>query len=135
MLGSLSWVLIYVSDVPKMRQFYADVLGLPIKRATAEVVVFRTGACTLELMGNLYNGPDQMGTSRGWDRNKVLISFHVDDIKLEVTRLEALGAICITGIRPTVSSIPGQPPRGWIAQFMDPEGNLIELGQMALEPD
>ena len=135
MLGPLSWVLIYVADVPTMRDFYERVLGLPIKRATEQVVVFRTGACTLELMGNLDNGPEVMDQARGWARNKVLVSFHVADIKAEVARLEALGAPCISGICPTVSSIPGRPPRGWIAQFIDPEGNIIELGEMALEND
>jgi len=135
MIGPLSWVLVYVADIPKMRRFYEEVLGLPIKRATGQVVVFRTGACTLELMGNLANGPEKMDDAQGWARNKVLISFHVTDIHAETAKLEAAGYPCITGIKPTVSSIPGAPPRGYIAQFIDPEGNIIEFGQMPLEND
>ncbi|MDO9435532.1 VOC family protein [Hydrogenophaga sp.] len=135
MIGPLSWVLIYVADIPKMRQFYEEVLGLPIRRATDKVVVFRTGHCTLELMGNLANGPEQMDDAQGWARNKVLVSFHVEDIHAETARMEAAGYPCLTGIKATVSSIPGAPPRGFIAQFMDPEGNLIEFGQMPLEHD
>jgi predicted enzyme related to lactoylglutathione lyase len=134
MIGPLSWVLVYVADIPKMRHFYEKVMGLPIKRATEQVVVFKTGACTLELMGNLANGPEKMDDAHGWARNKVLISFHVEDIRAETARLEAAGYPCITGIKPTVSSIQGAPPRGYIAQFIDPEGNIIELGQMPLEP-
>jgi predicted enzyme related to lactoylglutathione lyase len=132
MLGPLSWVLIYTADVPKMRHFYENVLKLPIKRASEQVVVFRTGHCTLELMGRMDNGPDVMDAAQGWRRNKVLVSFHVADIKTEVAELEARGTPCISGIRPTVSP-PGLPPKGWIAQFMDPEGNIIELCEEPLE--
>lgn len=132
MLGPLSWVLVYVADMPKMREFYETVLQLPVKRASEKIVAFRTGGCTLELMGRLDNGPAQMDDKRGWDRNKVLISFHVADIKAEVAAIESRGAPCITGIRATVSP-PGQPPKGWIAQFMDPEGNIIELCEEPLD--
>jgi predicted enzyme related to lactoylglutathione lyase len=132
MLGPLSWALIYTADVPKMRHYYENVLKLPLKRASEKVVAFKTGHCTLELMGRMDNGPDVMDSAQGWRRNKVLISFHVEDIKAEVAALESRGSKCISGIRPTVSP-PGQPPKGWIAQFMDPEGNIIELCQEPLD--
>ena len=132
MLGPLSWVLVYTADVPKMRHYYENVLMLPVKRASEQVVAFKTGQCTLELMGRMDNGPDVMDDAQGWNRNKVLISFHVEDIKAEVAALEARGTPCISGIRPTVSP-PGQSPKGLIAQFMDPEGNLIELCQEPLD--
>jgi predicted enzyme related to lactoylglutathione lyase len=132
MLGPLSWVLVYTADIPRMRAFYEQVLGLKIKRASEKIVAFDTGACTLELMGRMDNGPDRMDESRGWRRNKVLVSFHVADIKAEVAAIEARGAPCLTGIRPTVSPA-GQPPKGWIAQFEDPDGNLIELCEEPLE--
>ncbi len=35
MLGPLSWVLIYVTDVAKTRHFYETVLGLPVKRSSS----------------------------------------------------------------------------------------------------
>lgn len=126
MLGPLSWVLVYTDDVPRMRHYYEHVLKLPIKRASEKIVAFDTGHCTLELMGRMDNGPDVMDDARGWRRNKVLVSFHVEDIVAEVAAIEARGSPCITGIRPTVSP-PGQPPKGRIAQFMDPDGNIIEL--------
>jgi predicted enzyme related to lactoylglutathione lyase len=132
MLGPLSWVLVYTDNVPAMRAFYETVLQLPIKRASEKIVAFKTGACTLELMGRMDNGPDRIDDARGWDRNKVLISFHVADIKAEVAAIEARGAPCITGIRATVSPA-GQPPKGWIAQFIDPDGNIIELCEEPLD--
>jgi lactoylglutathione lyase len=136
MLGPLSWVLVYTADIPRMRAYYETVLGLPIKRASEKIVAFRTGACTLELMGRMDNGPGEkdgaMDDARGWKRNKVLISFHVADIKAEVATLESRGAKCLSGIRATVSPA-GQPPKGWIAQFEDPDGNLIELCEEPLD--
>jgi len=132
MIGPLSWVLIYVADVDKVRPFYENVLKLPLKSARPKIVAFRTGACTLELMGKMDNGPDHMDDTIGWRRNKVLVSFHVEDIKAEVAAIESRGGKCLTGIRPTVGA-PGEKPKGWIAQFMDPEGNIIEICEEPLD--
>ena len=132
MIGPLSWVLIYVADVDRMRVYYEKVLQLPLKSVRPQIVAFRTGKCTLELMGKLDNGPAKMDDARGWNRNKVLISFHVEDIKAEVAAIESRGGKCISGIRPTVGG-PGEKPKGWVAQFEDPEGNIIEICQEPLE--
>lgn len=131
MLGTLGWVLIYTADISSMRRFYEGTLGLEVTREGGDIVVFRTGACTLELMGRMDNGPDGMDDAHGWARNKILVSFHVSDLEAEVARLEAAGARTLHGIRPTVSP-PGVPPRGRLAQFMDPDGNLIELCDVPL---
>jgi predicted enzyme related to lactoylglutathione lyase len=132
MIGPLSWVLIYVADVEKMKDYYEKVLQLPLKSYRPKIAAFKTGSCTLELMGKLDNGPAKMDEAKGWDRNKVLVSFHVDDIVAEVAAIESRGGKCISGIRPTVGA-PGEAPKGRIAQFMDPEGNIIEICQEPLE--
>lgn len=131
MLGPLSWVLIYTADLPGMRRFYEGVLGLEVTRDDGAVVVLRSGACTLELMGRLDNGPETLPEARGWARNVTLISFHVEDMAAEVARIEAAGAPSLGGIRPTVAP-PGVTPRGRLAQFMDPDGNIIELCDVPL---
>jgi predicted enzyme related to lactoylglutathione lyase len=131
MIGPLSWVLLYTADVARLRAFYENVMGLRVKKASELIVAFDTGACVFEIMGRMDNGPASIDDVRGWQRNKFLPTFHVEDIHAEVARLEALGAVCITGVRPTVSP-PGMAPRGWIAQFLDPDGNIVELGQMPL---
>jgi len=77
----------------------------------------------------LNNGPDAMDDTRGWQRNKVLPSFRVEDIRAEVAAIESRGGPCISGIKPTMGA-PGEPPKGWIAQFMDPEGNIIEICEL-----
>ena len=130
MIGPLSWVLIYVKDLDKVRPFYEHALQLPLKSVRPKIVVFRTGRCTLQLMDStLNNGPDAMDDARGWQRNKVLISFRVDDIRAAVAAVESRGAPCISGIKPTMGA-PGEPPKGWIAQFIDPEGNIVEICEL-----
>jgi predicted enzyme related to lactoylglutathione lyase len=133
MIGQLRWVLVYVKDVDKMREYYENILQLPLKSVRPQIVAFNTGPCILELMGKLDNGPAKMDDAKGWDRNKVLISFHVEDIQAEVRAIESRGGKCISGVRPTVGAAPGQPPKGAIAQFMDPEGNIIEICQEPLD--
>lgn len=131
MLGPLRWVLLYVSDLGKMSAFYKNILDLEPQWETDRFVLFKTGGCTFELMAEFDNGPDVMTDARGWDRNKFLISFQVEDIQAIVAAVEARGVKTVGGIRPTVAP-EGEAPIGWIAQFMDPEGNLIEVCQ---EPD
>ncbi len=109
-----------------MGEFYERVFDLKPKMSVDDFIAFDTGACTFELMGNHKNGPEKMDDSRGWDRNKVLISFYVSDIKAEVAALESRGLKSVSGISAIV--VPdGDKTVGWIAQFMDPEGNLVEL--------
>jgi predicted enzyme related to lactoylglutathione lyase len=128
MFGPLRWVLIYVSDLKLMGDFYEKFFDLKPKMSTDKFIAYDTGAVTLELMAGLDNGPDKMDDSRGWDRNKILISFIVDDIQSVVAKLAERGLPSEIGIRPTVAPT-GEEPVGWLAQFMDPEGNLIEICQ------
>ncbi len=128
MLGPLRWVLLYVSDLAKVSAFYKDILDLEPQVETDRFVMFKTGGCTFELMGEFDNGPEKMDDARGWDRNKYLISFQVDDIHATVAAIEARGIKTVGGIRPTVAA-EGEEPIGWLAQFIDPEGNLLEVCQ------
>lgn len=131
MFGPLRWVLLYVSDLKGMGEFYERVFGLRPKLNVADFIAFDTGACTFELMGNMANGPKQMDDAKGWDRNKVLVSFRVTDINNVVKEIESRGVKSVSGVRAIV--VPeGDKTVGWIAQFMDPEGNLMEICE---EPD
>ena len=132
MLGPLRWVLLYVSDLEKMSAFYKEKFDLETSQETDRYVIFKTGDCIFELMGKFDNGPEALDDSKGWDRNKILMSFQVDDIRDVVAKLEARGLKTEGGIRPTVAP-EGEAPIGWLAQFMDPEGNLIEICQEPLE--
>ncbi|CAO5246637.1 VOC family protein [Frankia sp. AgKG'84/4] len=131
LLGPLSWNLVYVDDLAVMRDFYENVLGLPLRHATKYFAAYNTGGCTLELMARKDNGPDADSERRGWDRNRVLMSFKVERMDDVVAELGRRGAKLLHGPSPTVSD-DGQPPDGQVAQFADPEGNIFELCDEAL---
>ena len=128
LLGPLRWVLLYVADLEMMADWYQKTFDLKPKMKADTFVAFDTGGCTFELMGSHDNGPEEMNDVRGWDRNKVLISFIVENIEDVVTKVEARGCKSVSGIKPTVAPT-GEQPIGYIAQFMDPEGNLVEICQ------
>lgn len=127
LLGPLSWNLVYVDDLAAMRAFYEGVLGLPLRNASPYFASYHTGGCTLELMARRDNGPSNGDSpSRGWDRNRVLMSFKVENMTAVIAELTRRGATLLHGPSPTVAA-DGQPPDGQVAQFIDPEGNIFEL--------
>ncbi|MEX5636063.1 VOC family protein [Parafrankia sp. FMc2] len=126
LLGPLSWNLVYVDDLAAMRAFYEGVLGLPVKNASPYFAAYHTGGCTLELMARRDNGPASGSASRGWERNRVLMSFKVENMTAVIAELTRRGATLLHGPSPTVAA-DGLPPEGQVAQFIDPEGNIFEL--------
>lgn len=131
LLGPLAWNLIFVEDLPKMRHFYEEVLGLELGDAHDEFANYRTGACTLELMARLDNAPKIDGELPERSPARVILSFKVDDLEAVVEELRRRGAEPVHPISPTVSPA-GEAPMGRLAQFADPEGNIIELCDEAL---
>lgn len=133
LLGPMAWVLVYVDDLPAMRAFYEDGLGLEARDGNDRFVNFYTGGCTLELMRRADNGPDQPSEQRGWERNRMHVSFKVEDIESVVTALEGRGISPRHGIAATV--VPaGMVSTGRLAQFEDPEGNYVEICDERLVP-
>jgi predicted enzyme related to lactoylglutathione lyase len=131
LLGPLAWNLIFVEDLAKMRHFYEEVLGLPLGSACAEFANYQTGGCTLELMARLDNAPKVGGALPGKGPARVILSFKVDDLEAVVDELRRRGAEPVHPISPTVSPA-GEEPMGRLAQFADPEGNIVELCDEAL---
>lgn len=120
MIGALAWVLLYVKDFERMRDFYRDQVGLPIAFEAPGVAAFDTGPCSLELMAR----PELDNPRTGWERNVVLISFHVDDIEAAAAQLRDRGVEMASEIRYVVGV---ENPQWRLAQFRDPEGNLFEI--------
>jgi predicted enzyme related to lactoylglutathione lyase len=126
LLGPLSWNLVYVDDLAKMRAFYEGTLGLVPRAACDEFANYRTGACTLELMARFDNAPVSSGELSDGGQNRVLMSFKVDDIEAVVDELRRRGAEPVRPISSTVSPA-GEKPMGRLVQYKDPEGNVVEL--------
>ena len=84
------------------------------------MAAFDTGPCSLELMAR----PELDNPRTGWERNVVLISFHVDDIEATAAELRGRGVEMASEIRYVVGV---ENPQWRLAQFRDPEGNLFEI--------
>jgi predicted enzyme related to lactoylglutathione lyase len=79
----------------------------------------------LVLIGRHDNGPQENPPRTGWDRNQLLFTFKVDDMDETLAELGKRG-LEPDHVAPVV--IDGNPtPRWRVAQFTDPEGNVIEL--------
>jgi len=120
MIGALAWVLLYVKDLERMAAFYRDQVGLTVAFDAPGVVAFDTGPCSLELMER----PELDNPRTDWERNVVLISFHVDDIEAAAAQLRERGVEPASEIRYVVGV---ENPQWRLAQFRDPEGNLFEI--------
>jgi predicted enzyme related to lactoylglutathione lyase len=131
LIGPLSWILIYVDDLAKVRPFYEDVLGLELGDAHDEFANYKTGNCTLELMARTDNAPKVDGELRPQGPARVLVSFKIDSMETVVATLRERGVEPFHGPSATVSP-EGQEPLGRVVQYADPEGNIIEFCDEAL---
>jgi predicted enzyme related to lactoylglutathione lyase len=133
LLGPLSWNLVFVDDLTSSRAFYEDVLGLRVRDSSSSFVSFHTGGCTLELMARMDNGPVAPNTARGWEKGRVLMSFKVENMVGVVAEIQRRGGKLVHGPAATVPA-DGEEPAGLVAQFEDPEGNLVEICDEILYP-
>ncbi len=115
-ITSTHHVAIYTSNFERLRDFYVNTLGLPLRGAFDgyDIIFVDAGTTTIEIVEDKSRGDDR--TEGGW-RHLALEVADVDDAFEELTAL---------GIRFHVP--PGEPLMR-IAFFRDPDGNEIELLQ------
>jgi predicted enzyme related to lactoylglutathione lyase len=102
----------------EMAAFYADTLGLPVRSRHAGFVNFAWGAFRLTVHEH------SAVSGRASDPDRTMINFGVADIAGAHRRLVAAGV--------AFSRPPEQEPwGGWIATFADPDGNTLQLLQLA----
>jgi catechol 2,3-dioxygenase-like lactoylglutathione lyase family enzyme len=111
--------LIFVKDLPRMRSFYSDLLGIkPTSEAWTESwAEFDAGGVTFAL----HAIPDDLASQieitsppRVRGQNPVKLLFDVDDLEAERARLESLGVLLLE-----------RPWGSW--DGVDPEGNVFGL--------
>jgi catechol 2,3-dioxygenase-like lactoylglutathione lyase family enzyme len=111
-----------ITDVARAKEFYCDVLGLPLRHEDEYAVVVDAGGTPLRL-AVAPQVPEPAGTNAGW---------LVDDITASVRTLAAAGV--------TFERFPGMaqdddgvwqpsPSAGGVAWFRDPDGNRLSLSQ------
>lgn len=116
-------VALIVSDYPKSKHFYTEILGLPILRETWRPerqdwkLDLKLGDCELEIFGEnnppaRVNRPEACGLRH--------LAFYVEDVQATVDELEKRGVSC--------EPIRTDPLTGGkMTFFFDPDGLPLEL--------
>ena len=116
MIRYMNGVIIWTDDLPRLRTFYVDELGLTPRSDRPNFVNFEWGGVRFSI------GSHDGVSGRARDPHRVMINFDVDDIHAAHDRMSAAGA---RFIRPPEKEHWG----GWVATFEDPDGNLLQLLQ------
>jgi catechol 2,3-dioxygenase-like lactoylglutathione lyase family enzyme len=107
----LSYVTLFVADLPACLTFYRDRLGLPVLHESPRFVQLGAGGTAL----GLHATDDPARLSRG-----VNLHFDVEDVDAAVRELQARGVV--------FHGEPRQEPWGArVARTQDPAGNEVEL--------
>jgi catechol 2,3-dioxygenase-like lactoylglutathione lyase family enzyme len=116
-IGAISRIMLFVYDVPKVAEFYRDVLGLqPLGEITHEWVELQAGSCTVAL----HHAAKPLN-ERGHASAKIV--FGVKDVPAGKALLEA------RGVRMgKISSFSGID----ICDGKDPEGNLFQISSRGM---
>ncbi len=112
-------VFIYVGDMAIMRKFYEETLGLGRPVVETDIWV------EYELQGSnlaLHQGDAKVLAQNEAEKNSVRFSMETDDINAFCGQLKEKGVIFSFGPRKDFGSL--------LAEFKDPEGNLLRLIQL-----
>ena len=121
-LGPINGVLIWTDEAgyPALAGFYRDTLQLPVRTDRGHHLAFAWPSgmrLTLGVHSAIESGPAR-------DPRRVMVNFEVRDINAAQARLSERG---VDFLRPASQ----EPWGGWIATFVDPDGNLLQLLQSA----
>jgi catechol 2,3-dioxygenase-like lactoylglutathione lyase family enzyme len=121
--------MIYVKDLPRMREFYSQMLGVkPVNEKWAgEWAEFDAGSARFALHAIPADIARQIEISsppRPREKDPVKLVFEVDDVETERARLASLGA---TMVQRPWGSWDGIDPEGNVFGLVDPE--RLRLGE------
>lgn len=119
MVDSVAGVIIWTEDVERMLLFYRDMLGLQPHSQHGDFVAFKFGDVRLSI--GKHDGVK--GESR--DPYRIMINLGTRDIHAEYQRLVRQG---VEFVRKPEKEQWG----GWVATFLDPDGNVLQLLQQPL---
>ena len=117
MITGVVGVILWTSNLDKMRIFYRDTLKLPLHSDHGDFVAFRFGDMRLSI--GLHKAVK--GSAR--DPHRIMVNLGVDDIHAEHCRLSKEGV-------EFVRSPEQESWGGWVSTFKDPDGNLLQLLQI-----
>ena len=123
MLGERPFVgFLLITDAARAKEFYCDVLGLPLRHEDDFAVVVDAGGTPLRL-AVVSEVPEPAGTNAGW---------LVDDVNASVRALAAAGVTFerFPGMDQDADGVCQPPGGGGVAWFRDPDGNRLSLSRM-----
>jgi catechol 2,3-dioxygenase-like lactoylglutathione lyase family enzyme len=111
--------MIYVKDLPRMREFYSEMLGAkPVNEGSVdEWVEFDTGSARFALHAipaDIARQIEITSPPQAREKNPVKLTFQVENVEAERARLATLGATMVQ-----------RPWGSW--DGIDPEGNVFGL--------
>jgi lactoylglutathione lyase len=115
--------VVLTDDVPRLKAFYRDVVGLPIQSDEGNFIRFGTGQSHLAIMdrGVVGHIAGERGRIRPGDKGfRFELYFQVEDAQPITVRLQKSGAVMVSALA----------PRPWgdrAAYFLDPDENLIAV--------
>ena len=118
MITGVIGVTIWTDDLERMFSFYNDVLRLPLHSRHEDFIAFELG----EVRFNIGRHSEVSGQSK--DPFRFMPHLGVDDIHAEAQRLAEAG---VEFIRQPEQESWG----GWVATLKDPDGNVLQLLQLA----
>jgi predicted enzyme related to lactoylglutathione lyase len=119
MVNGLAGVTIWTGDLERLVGFYRDILGLELHRHHGDFANFVWGNVRLNLgLHDRVTGPSR-------DPYRIMVHLDVADIHEQYRRLSGRG---VEFIRAPEKEGWG----GWVATFLDPDGNVLQLLQ---QPD
>lgn len=116
MVSGVAGVVIWTEDLERLVRFYRDVLGLHPHSVRPDFVAFAFGDVRLSL------GRHNRVTGRARDSYRIMVNLATGDIHGLYRCLLDRG---VQFIRPPEQEHWG----GWIATFLDPDGNILQLLQ------
>lgn len=118
MVKGLSGATIWSENLNNLLPFYRDVLGLPVRINSPQFVVFGTAEAPALGLGT----HSEVHGSNG-DPARHMVGLATDDIQADWKRLKAAGVKFVED--------PKDYGNLWIATLVDPDGNYVQLFQMA----
>lgn len=122
MSNPISWFEIACNDLERAKTFYSKVFSAEfefVEMPDAKMYMFKTDYESYGCSGSLVLSPDNVPSKEG-----VSIYFHSENVEIETDRVSLAGGMVVL---PKTSI--GQ--FGFIALFMDSEGNKIGLHSMS----
>ena len=116
MIEAIIGVTIWTEDLERLVRFYRDTVGLTLRRHHGDFVNFELGDVRLNL------GHHDRVKGYSLDPYRIMVHLGVSDIHGECRRLAEQG---VEFIRPPEQEGWG----GWVATFLDPDGNILQLLQ------